>query len=176
MRPPDAWPRFAPEPRASRAGAPCLAPGGVYPASRLTAESGELLPRLFTLAAPENIRPCGQAFRARRYLFCGTFRRPGFSPLAPWLAPGTLLYGVRKFLPGRKPRRPPDRPVLIVPCRGCGATTNILGLWTQFPQRLDLRRIFRFDIISVDGIMKFPLYRKRPPAKNEAIAGRPLRF
>ena len=35
---------------------------------------------------------------ARRYVFCGTFRRPGLNPASRTLS-GTLLCGVRTFLP-----------------------------------------------------------------------------
>lgn len=45
----------------------CLAPHGVYLASPVTRRSGELLPRHFTLT---------EARKLRRFVFCGTFRRP----------------------------------------------------------------------------------------------------
>ena len=51
--------------------------------------SGALLPHLFTLT---------RTSRARRYIFCGTFRRTGLNPASRTLS-GTLLCGVRTFLP-----------------------------------------------------------------------------
>jgi hypothetical protein len=49
---------------------------------------GALLPHLFTLT---RMSPSG------RYVFCGTFRRPGLNPASRTLS-GTLLCGVRTFL------------------------------------------------------------------------------
>jgi len=46
-----------------------LAPDGVYQAFPVTRETGELLPRLFTLTR------LGAHTASRRYLFCGTFLR-----------------------------------------------------------------------------------------------------
>ena len=50
---------------------------------------GALLPHLFTLTS---------GLRLGRYVFCGTFRRTDFNPFSRTLS-GTLLYGVRTFLP-----------------------------------------------------------------------------
>jgi hypothetical protein len=58
---------------------------------------GALLPHLFTLTW---MSPSG------RYVFCGTFRRPGLNPASRTLS-GTLLCGVRTFLP-RCRERPSD--------------------------------------------------------------------
>ena len=55
---------------------------------------GALLPHLFTLTS---------ALRPERYVFCGTFRRPGLNPVSRTLS-GTLLCGVRTFLPSRDER------------------------------------------------------------------------
>jgi len=49
---------------------------------------GALLPHLFTLT---RMSPSG------RYVFCGTFRRPGLNPASRTFS-GTLLCGVRTFL------------------------------------------------------------------------------
>ena len=56
---------------------------------------GALLPHLFTLTP--RIRRC-----TRRYVFCGTSRRPGLNPASRTLS-GTLLCGVRTFL-SRRPK------------------------------------------------------------------------
>src|SRR5208282_3927797 len=56
---------------------------------------GALLPHLFTLTS---------AFPPRRYVLCGTSRQPGLNPAARTLS-GTLLCGVRTFLPQR-PKAP----------------------------------------------------------------------
>ncbi len=58
---------------------------------------GALLPHLFTLTP--RIRRC-----TRRYVFCGTSRQPGLNPASRTLS-GTLLCGVRTFLP-RRPKAP----------------------------------------------------------------------
>jgi len=50
-----------------------------------------LLQRRCALAAPFHPYPCG------RYIFCGAFRPPAFTPAARTLS-GTLLCGVRTFL------------------------------------------------------------------------------
>jgi hypothetical protein len=52
---------------------------------------GALLPHLFTLTPP---------VKARRYVFCGTFRRTDLNPPSRTLS-GTLLCGVRTFLSPR---------------------------------------------------------------------------
>jgi len=54
---------------------------------------GALLPHLFTLTP---------TLQPRRYVFCGTFRRPGLIPASRTLS-GTLLCGVRTFL-SRRPK------------------------------------------------------------------------
>ena len=59
---------------------------------------GALLPHLFTLTS---------ALPPRRYVFCGTFRKPGLNPDSRTLS-GTLLCGVRTFLPRHLTRR--ERP------------------------------------------------------------------
>src|SRR4029077_12946177 len=59
---------------------------------------GALLPHLFTLTP---------ALPPGRYVFCGTFRRPGLNPASRTLS-GTLLCGVRTFLPNRLTRQ--ERP------------------------------------------------------------------
>ena len=58
---------------------------------------GALLPHLFTLTP--RIRR-----RTRRYVLCGTSRQPGLNPASRTLS-GTLLCGVRTFLP-RRPKAP----------------------------------------------------------------------
>ncbi len=52
-------------------------------------DGGALLPHLFTLTP---------ALPPRRYVLCGTFRKPGLNPDSRTLS-GTLLCGVRTFLP-----------------------------------------------------------------------------
>jgi hypothetical protein len=59
------------------------------PCPRHYCRGGALLPHLFTLT---------RALRPRRYVFCGTSRRPGLNPASRMLS-GTLLCGVRTFLP-----------------------------------------------------------------------------
>jgi hypothetical protein len=59
---------------------------------------GALLPHLFTLTP---------AFPPGRYIFCGTFRRPGLNRASRTLS-GTLLCGVRTFLPHHLTRQ--ERP------------------------------------------------------------------
>ena len=61
-------------------------------------DSGALLPHLFTLTP---------ALPPGRYVFCGTFRQPGLNPASRTLS-GTLLCGVRTFLPRHLTRR--ERP------------------------------------------------------------------
>ncbi len=58
---------------------------------------GALLPHLFTLTP--RIRRC-----TRRYVFCGTSRKPGLNPASRTLS-GTLLCGVRTFL-SQRPKAP----------------------------------------------------------------------
>ncbi len=59
--------------------------------------SGGLLPRLFTLARlPFQIRDL--RLPKGGFLFCDTFRCPGFRQRPPRLAPGMLPCGVRTFL------------------------------------------------------------------------------
>src|SRR5205823_1318663 len=62
---------------------------------------GALLPHLFTLTPPP------QSGQQRRYVFCGTFRQPALTPASRTLS-GTLLCGVRTFLPHHLTRR--ERP------------------------------------------------------------------
>src|SRR5437667_10774689 len=57
-----------------------------------------LLERRCALTAPFHPYPCG------RYVFCGTFRQPALKPASRTLS-GTLLSGVRTFLPSRPDRR-----------------------------------------------------------------------
>ncbi len=57
-------------------------------------DGGALLPHLFTLTS---------ALQPGRYVFCGTFRRPGLSSASRTLS-GTLLCGVRTFLPSHDER------------------------------------------------------------------------
>jgi hypothetical protein len=61
---------------------------------------GALLPHLFTLTS-----------LPRRYVLCGTSRQPGLNPASRTLS-GTLLCGVRTFLPRRRSAES-DRPVLL---------------------------------------------------------------
>ena len=61
-------------------------------------DGGALLPHLFTLTL---------ALPPGRYIFCGTFRRPGLNPASRTLS-GTLLCGVRTFLPHHLTRQ--ERP------------------------------------------------------------------
>ena len=96
--------------------------------------SGELLPYLVLLrvgfALPRASLPGRCALTAPfhpypdesgRYVFCGTFRRPGLNQTSRMLS-GTLPCGVRTFLPGRallrrseRPRGKSDRPVRLPP-------------------------------------------------------------
>jgi hypothetical protein len=46
---------------------------------------------------PNPCAPIGLTTTTGRYVFCGTFRRPGLNPASRTLS-GTLLYGVRTFL------------------------------------------------------------------------------
>jgi hypothetical protein len=66
---------------------------------------GALLPHLFTLTS---------ALRRGRYVFCGTFRRPGLNPASRTLS-GTLLCGVRTFLPSHdeRPSGPAANKIII---------------------------------------------------------------
>jgi len=64
-----------------------------------------LLPRRCALTAPFHPYPSSE--ERRRYVFCGTFRRLTLKPVSRTLS-GTLLYGVRTFLPRRGMRR--ERP------------------------------------------------------------------
>ncbi len=64
---------------------------------------GALLPHLFTLTL---------AFPPRRYVFCGTFRRMGLNPPSRTLS-GTLLCGVRTFLPSAPVDAGGDRPAQL---------------------------------------------------------------
>jgi hypothetical protein len=61
---------------------------------------GALLPHLFTLTS-----------LPRRYVLCGTSRQPGLNPASRTLS-GTLLCGVRTFLPRRRSAES-DRPVQL---------------------------------------------------------------
>ena len=58
-------------------------------------DGGALLPHLFTLT---RTLPPG------RYIFCGTFRQSALTPISRTLS-GTLLCGVRTFLPRRSTRQ-----------------------------------------------------------------------
>ena len=51
-----------------------LAPGGVYQAIPITRNTGELLPRLFTLTLWNS----HNGYSTGRYVFCGTFLTPEF--------------------------------------------------------------------------------------------------
>ncbi len=62
------------------------------PCPRHCCRGGALLPHLFTLTPP---------VKARRYVFCGTFRRADLNPPSRTLS-GTLLCGVRTFLSPRR--------------------------------------------------------------------------
>ena len=62
-----------------------------------------LLPQRCALTAPFHPYPAA----AGRYVFCGTFRQPALT-LASRTLSGTLLCGVRTFLPRHLPRR--ERP------------------------------------------------------------------
>ena len=64
------------------------------PCPRHYCRGGALLPHLFTLTP---------ALRPGRYVFCGTFRQPGLNPASRMLS-GTLLCGVRTFLPCSAPK------------------------------------------------------------------------
>jgi hypothetical protein len=59
-----------------------------------------LLERRCALTAPFHPYHCDprSGGRERRYVFCGTFRQPAFTPASRTLS-GTLLCGVRTFLP-----------------------------------------------------------------------------
>ena len=75
------------------------------PCPRHYCRGGALLPHLFTLTA---------SLRARRYVFCGTFRRLGLNPASRTLS-GTLLCGVRTFLSpcGERPSGPTANSFII---------------------------------------------------------------
>ena len=60
-----------------------------------------LLPRRCALTAPFTLTP---TLPPRRYVLCGTSRQPGLNPASRTLS-GTLLCGVRTFLP-RRPKAP----------------------------------------------------------------------
>ena len=72
---------------------------------------GALLPHLFTLTP--RIRRC-----TRRYVFCGTSRKPGLNPASRTLS-GTLLCGVRTFLPScdERPSGPAANAFIIFDAR-----------------------------------------------------------
>ena len=74
------------------------------PCPRHYCRGGALLPHLFTLTPC--IRRC-----TRRYVLCGTSRQPGLNPASRTLS-GTLLCGVRTFLPRRRSAES-DRPVQL---------------------------------------------------------------
>jgi hypothetical protein len=82
---------------------------------------GALLPHLFTLT---------QAFPLRRYVFCGTSRQPTLRSASRTLS-GTLLFGVRTFLPHfltkrERPSGPAAYTVII--CEGdCWLRINSVG-------------------------------------------------
>jgi hypothetical protein len=84
------------------------------PCPRDHSRGGALLPHLFTLTPPFSsvvVDHCLQRERTRtagRYVFCGTFRPSGLNLTSRTLS-GTLLCGVRTFLPHHLTRqeRPP---------------------------------------------------------------------
>jgi hypothetical protein len=83
---------------------------------------GALLPHLFTLTPC--IRRC-----TRRYVLCGTSRQPGLNPASRTLS-GTLLCGVRTFLPRRRSAES-DRPVQL-------PTTPLYAMCRSSPSRRPL--------------------------------------
>jgi len=92
------------------------------PCPRHYCRGGALLPHLFTLTS---------ALRQRRYIFCGTFRRVSLNPLSRTLS-GTLLCGVRTFLPRRltqreRPSGPAANSIIILDGERCWQD-SILGL------------------------------------------------
>jgi hypothetical protein len=94
-------------PRIKRAGCPssvlsCTAWG--FSCLANYSASGELLPRLFTLA-------CTLLPKNRRCLFCDTLRHRGFSTGRPRVLRGMPPYGVRTFLQQVPPTR--DSPAII---------------------------------------------------------------
>ncbi len=89
------------------------------PCPRHYCRGGALLPHLFTLTSPileiplvrralrkyeHPLIPAGSPEWARRYVFCGTFRPPCLNPASRTLS-GTLLCGVRTFLPAHSRKR-----------------------------------------------------------------------
>ena len=80
-----------------------LAPGGVYLASDVTAEPGELLPHPFTLTCLRYL-PAVQLWQAgssgRRTSLCGTI--PGVTPAGRYPAPCPVEPGLSSPLPLRK--------------------------------------------------------------------------
>jgi hypothetical protein len=96
---------------------------------------GALLPHLFTLTP--RIRRW-----ARRFVFCGTFRRLALMPVSRTLS-GTPLCGVRTFLPphhgrGERPSGPAAYVAIIFDAYrppGIGLTGEIIELQRHLPPR-----------------------------------------
>ena len=93
-----------------------LAPCGVCPARHITAAAVRSY-RTFS-PLPGTRSKAG----LRRYVFCGTFRRMDLNPPSRTLS-GTLLYGVRTFLPRRWTQR--ERP------SGPAANTSLYSMGLQ---------------------------------------------
>ena len=87
---------------------------------------GALLPHLFTLTA---------TLQSRRYVFCGTGRQLCLNTASRMLS-GTLLYGVRTFLPQHlrrgceRPSGPAANPVIIASTMDHSMSTLALGSFT----------------------------------------------
>ena len=81
-----------------------LAPCGVCPALAVTSQA---------VRSHRTFSPLPAHEWARRYVFCGTFRRVDLNPLSQAL-PGTLLFGVRTFLVSAEAKPRPSGPVATV--------------------------------------------------------------
>ena len=101
-----------------------LAPCGVCPARHITAAAVRSY-RTFS-PLPGTRSKAG----LRRYVFCGTFRRMDLNPPSRTLS-GTLLYGVRTFLPRRWTQR--ERP------SGPAANTSLYSMLRTGPRTSDFR-------------------------------------
>ena len=110
---------------------------------------GALLPHLFTLTP-----------LPRRYVFCGTSRQPGLNPASRTLS-GTLLCGVRTFLPRRRSAES-DRPVQL-------PTTPLYAMCRPNPSRRPLceRSLFargsnlNADLAQLDSLIVAAIERWR---------------
>ena len=99
-----------------------LAPCGVCPARCITATA---------VRSYRTFSPLPR--RRRRYVLCGTSRQPGLNPVSRTLS-GTLLCGVRTFLPRRRSAES-DRPVQL-------PTTPLYAICSRKPFSKTFMRIF----------------------------------